>query len=314
MAELKRAFSFTLRPRPPYDFALTARKPAGWPLFTPLEVYQKGTLWTAIHIKEVLVGLKLKSKGTVDAPAVSIEVFQPGKAAIDRHSVKEAVGFRLGVDQDLGPFYRMARRDPILKHTIGDLYGLHDTDPDSLFSEATLAILLQMAPLKRSMEMMDCVILSFGDIAIFNGKKIHAWPTPKQIGGLTVRDLEKCRLGYRAKRLLQLAKVLKESPFTIEELKRSQHDERKKRLLELPGIGDYSADIISGGFPIDAWSADVFGRLFYGHEPEEGREAIAGIKAEGLRRWGDHAWLAFLYVVQDLEGLSKKLKTPLRLQ
>lgn len=36
--------------------------------------------------------------------------------------------------------------------------------------------------------------------------------------------------------------------------------------------------------------------------------------AGGLRRWGGHAWSVFLYVVQDLENLSKKLKTPLRLQ
>jgi 3-methyladenine DNA glycosylase/8-oxoguanine DNA glycosylase len=272
-------------------------------------------LWTALHIKEALIGLKLGSKGTVVAPVIRIEVFHPEEtSAIDKAAVKEALSLRLGIHQDLGPFYKMAKKDHILRHTIDDLYGLHDTDPDSLFSEGTLAILLQMAPLKRSMEMMDCVIRSFGDVAVFDGKRIYSWPTPQKIAGLSVTDLQNCKLGYRAKRLLQLAKAMKDSPLTIEELKKLKPEDRKERLLELPGIGDYSADIMSGGFPIDAWSVDVFSRLFYGQEPEDGRNAIAGIKAEGLRRWGEHAWLAFLYVVQDLEKLSKKLKTPLRLQ
>ena len=102
----------------------------------------------------------------------------------------------------------------------------------------------------------------------------------------------------------------------MRKLGRLTPEEAKKRLLELPGIGDYSADILNShrDFPIDAWSADVFGKLFYGKESEEGRNAIDGIKAEGIRRWGRYSWMAFLYVVQDLEGLSRKIGTSLRLQ
>jgi len=86
--------------------------------------------------------------------------------------------------------------------------------------------------------------------------------------------------------------------------------------MELPGIGDYSADIINphGGFPIDVWSADVFGKLFYGNEPVDGRGSIVRIKREGVKRWGQWAWMAFLYVVQDLENLSRRLGTQLRLE
>jgi 3-methyladenine DNA glycosylase/8-oxoguanine DNA glycosylase len=86
--------------------------------------------------------------------------------------------------------------------------------------------------------------------------------------------------------------------------------------MELPGIGDYSADIINrpGGFPIDLWSAAAFGKLFYGKEPENSREAVEAVKREGIRRWGQWSWMAFFYVVQDLEGLSRKLNITLRLE
>ncbi|HMK50090.1 MAG TPA: hypothetical protein VK435_08555 [Thermodesulfovibrionales bacterium] len=46
---------------------------------------------------------------------------------------------------------------------------------------------------------------------------------------------------------------------------------------------------------------------------ESGRSVIADVKAAGLKRWGEHSWMAFLYVVHNLERLSNKLGLDLRL-
>ncbi len=222
------------------------------------------------------------------------------------------------MNDDLTPFYTLARHDPILKHVIGDLYGMHDTYSSSLFARATLAILLQMTSIKRSDQMMTCVITRYGQTAEFNGKRIRIWPTHKRISKLTPNQLAKtCRLGYRAKLLVKLARVMtKNGGPTLTELKAVAHEDAKRRLMDLPGIGDYSADMINrpGGFPIDVWSATVFGKLFYGKEPENSREAVEMVKKEGIRRWGEWSWMAFFYVVQDLENLSRKLNTTLRLE
>jgi DNA-3-methyladenine glycosylase II len=266
----------------------------------------------------MLVGLKLSSKSSTQQPLLKIKVFlKDVPTSEEKEAIKHMLSSKLSVHEDLEEFYRMARKDPILKHTVNDLYGMHDTDSPTLFAEATLAILLQMAPLKRSEEMMECVIKNFGETAVFDGKHIPAWPTPEKVAGLSIAELNSCRLGYRAKHIQKLAWVLKTQNFpTIEELKSLSPEEAKRRLLELPGIGDYSSDIINphGGFPIDVWSADVFGKLFYGKEPEDSRAEIGKIKAEGIRRWGQYAWMAFLYVVHDLKRLSKKLGLSLRLQ
>ena len=102
----------------------------------------------------------------------------------------------------------------------------------------------------------------------------------------------------------------------MREILRMPSDEAKEKLVELPGIGDYAADIINphGGFPIDAWSVDVFGLLFFGKQPEDKREAIDRVKEEGIRRWGKWSWMAFFYVAQDLQNLSKQLGVQLRLE
>jgi len=312
-------FSYQVKPVSPYSFRLTLKKRAGWSVFTPFEIFEKETLWSALHVNEQLVGIKVESFGTTDRPLLRVGVFtrRPATSAT-RNSLRESLNDLLGVNDDLTPFYALARNDPILKHVIGDLYGMHDTFSSSLFAKATLAILLQMTSIKRSNQMMNCVITKYGQLAEFDGRRIRIWPTHKRINKLTPNQLAKtCKVGYRARLLVQLARVMtKNRGPTLAELRRLTPEEAKRQLMELPGIGDYSADIINspGGFPIDVWSATVFGKLFNGKEPENSREAVETVRKEGIRRWGRWSWMAFFYVVQDLENLSRELNITLRLE
>jgi len=317
--KLRHRFSYEVKPISPYSFRLTVKKPAGWSLFTPFEIYENETLWTALRLNEELAGAKLQSLGQTRRPLIGVDVFtkRPTPGAV-RGIIKEGLNDLLGVYDDLTPFYAFARKDPILKHVIEDLYGMHDTLSDSLFARATLAILLQMTGIKRSNQMMNCVITRYGQVAEFEQKRIRVWPTPKRISKLTPGQLARtCNVGYRAKSLVKLARMMTENRGpTYADLNRLSKEQAKRELMELPGIGDYSADIINrpGGFPIDVWSAAVFGKLFYGKEPTSGREAIEMVKREGIRRWGRWCWMAFFYIVQDLENLSTKLNITLRLE
>lgn len=318
MARLDNRIEFVTVPRAPFSFHLTVRNPAGWALFTPFEIFEDGTLWTATHLKGHLCGIRLESAGSVDEPAIRIAVFTEGdESVLGREEIEGLLRRKLGADQDLAGFYSMAAEDGILRHTLDDLYGLHDTFPLDIFPEATLAILLQMAPLKRSNEMMASFITTYGDLAEFDGRRVRAWPTPQRISGIGADELSsRCKVGYRAKSIVKLAvKLASESFPSTEELAAMEPKEARKRLLQLPGIGDYSADIISphGGFPIDVWSAEVFSMLFFGTRPENNRQAVETVKKEGIERWGKWSWMAFFYVVQDLPGLSRKLGLDLRL-
>lgn len=316
---LPHRFSYQVKPVSPYSFRLTVRKPAGWSLFTPFETYENEILWTALHLNDELAGVKLRSLGDTHRPLLKVDVFTRRHApATVREMTMERLNDLLGVNDDLTRFYTFARNDPILKHVIGDLCGMHDTFSSSLFARATLAILLQMTSIKRSNQMMNSVIIKYGQTAEFDGKRIRVWPTHTRISRLKPVQLAKtCKVGYRAKLLVKLARAItKNRGPTLSDLKSLPREEAKRVLMELPGIGGYSSDIINraGGFPIDVWSATVFGKLFYGKEPENSREAVDMVKTEGIRRWGEWSWMAFFYVVQDLENLSRKLNITLRLE
>ena len=312
------SFTSEIIPIPPYSFELTVRKPAGWALFTPSEIFSDGTLWTATHIDDRLVGIKLRSKGTVEQPRVMAEIFLEKKPNPDQlRSINRSVIRSIGADEDLSEFYSLAEEDGILKHVVVDLRGMHNTMASTIFPDAVLAITLQMTTLARSNQMMDCLQRTYGDVAEFDGKTVYTWPRPSSLTDLTPEVLAKaCNMGYRAKHMVKLAKKIESDGFpSVEELEKLTPREAKKLLLELPGIGDYSADIINphGGFPIDVWSADVFGLLFFGKEPVDKDREIQLIKNEGIRRWGRWSWMAFYYVVQDLPNLSARLGLKLRL-
>ena len=319
MVKLNHSETFEIKPIPPYNFNLTIRKPAGWPLFTPLEVYDKNILWTTAVLNNTLIGIKLISKGATENPCVKAKIFlenKPTKESIEE--TKNTLIHTIGADDDLHQFYSLAKKDPILKYVVSDLFGMHSTSSgDTVFPDAILAILLQMAPLKRSNEMMNCVITEYGEKAEFEGNTIYVWPQPAKLANLKPEVFAKvCKIGYRAKRLVKLAEILVKNDFPkLQELEKLSPEEAKKTLMELPGIGDYSADIINphGGFPIDVWSAEVFSKLFFGKEPVNNRQAVEEVKKEGILRWGKWSWMAFFYIVQDLENLSKKLNTKLRL-
>jgi 3-methyladenine DNA glycosylase/8-oxoguanine DNA glycosylase len=83
--------------------------------------------------------------------------------------------------------------------------------------------------------------------------------------------------------------------------------------MELRGIGEYSADIISPhpGFALDVWSAKIFHKLLFREEPKDPRTAIPGLKRIAEERWGKWRGYAFIYVLNDLDNLSKKFNLKL---
>ena len=316
--ELAHRHRFAITPTAPFDFKLTVKKPAEWSLFNAGEIYEDDTLWTATRLQGMLLGLKLRSVGTVEKPHINVTVSTADPLPDrDLDGLENALVTLIGADQDLNEFYDMARKDDILRHTVEDLYGMHDTQTAYLFNSVVLSICLQMAKLDRSMKMMASINRFYGTRVSFDQREILVEPSAERIAKLKPEVFaKKCNLGYRARYLVGAAKMVAKGFPETQQILSMPPEEAKEKLMELPGVGDYAADIINphGGFPIDAWSVDVFGRLFFGREPDNAREAIEAVKKEGLRRWGEFAWMAFFYVAQDLGNLSKRLGVQLRAQ
>jgi 3-methyladenine DNA glycosylase/8-oxoguanine DNA glycosylase len=308
--DLKNSFSFGLEPVPPYSFKLTLRKPAGWYWSTPQENCEKATCWSATRWNGELLGIKLESLGNVQKPNIRCTVYSHAKLdESQKQPITSMLSRALKVEEDLKAFYELSRKDPILQGVIKDLYGMHTIGWPELFPALILAVSLQMAPMKRSNQMMDLLIENFGEDETFDGRTIRYWPSDHTIADTAVEELmSKAKLGYRAKNLKAIATSLTQRFPTMDELYAMNAEDAKKQLLSLRGIGVYSAELVMPrmGFPLDVWSAKIFSALFHGKIPSNPREAIPALKEEAEKRWGDWRGYAFVYILNDLPKLSKQ--------
>jgi DNA-3-methyladenine glycosylase II len=311
MFVLKESFSMELRPVAPFNFKLSVHKPAGWWWSTPNEFFQDETLWTAARLGGDLLGLKLHSVGTLLKPKLSCAIYSKNSLSDkEKGLITETLNRALKINEDLRDFYNMAEKDEILREVVHDLYGFRTTAWPELFPALILVLTLQMAPWKRSSEMMDLLIRNYGDDVNFDGKTVRYWPSPEKIAALTVEELRsKAKLGYRAQNLSSIAKELNEGFPSMEDLHMMDPEEAKKKLMTLRGIGEYSAELISPrpGFPLDVWSAKIFNILFFKKETDSPRGSIPALKKTAEKRWGKWRGHVFAYILNDLPKISERM-------
>ncbi len=303
---------FKIIPIQPYNFLLTVKKPAGWHWFTPFETWENGSISTGfwfrqISGKKIPLGIRVRQA----AKALVIEAYsQKTLSSRDLAKLRDTMALRLGAKEDLRPLYAVMRKHPVLKHIAKRLYGMHDAWGSDTFPSLTLAVLLQMAPIKRSQEMWDCVIKKYGDTVKFNGRKILLWPTEEVIAGTSESELRKCKLGYRAKNLSRLARQLLKGFPSVEELAAMPPEVSREKLTELYGIGEYSADFADPhpGFALDVWSVKIFHRLIFGKPApiDDPRSAIKKTAHAAEKLWGKWRGYILTYVLNDLPNLEKQ--------
>jgi len=302
---LRHAGAFTLTIPEPFDFTLTVAKPAGWPWSTPKEVFENNTLWTGVRIRDIPVGLVMNAKKNhVSVRAYTVSPLEKE----ERDDLRDMIGAGLGADEDLTGFYRFAQDDPVLKKVTADLAGMRIGLLDDVFGGVILAILLQMAPIGRSEQMMDKVLEHFGTTVSFDGKEVILWPRAEEIAALDPAILRKeAVLGYRAERLVKAAQYSAAHPISLRQLATIPEDEAMKVLTAIPGIGRYSAAILFGQStpPIDAWSVVIMSELYEGKTPENSRSEIERVQQALSERWGTWSWLAFAYILNDIPTLAE---------
>jgi len=306
--------SFEMEALPPYAFEPTVHKPLGYHWLTPGEVYLNGTIWTAMELTSgEPVGLRLKSVGTVDHPRILGAIFSDEKlGGEEERKLLESVTRCLELKTEISDFYLMAEHDPILRQVKDDLYGMRCGQHQRLFHNIVRAITMQWASLERTKQMSRLLFQAYGRRISFDGHTISAWFTPTQIAQANLEDLrEKCRLGFRAKYLKSIADLIRKRNFpSLERLEEMPAEDAKRELMKLKGIGEYSAEIAlphADRFPIDVWSVKVFWSLFFPHRAMSPlKMAMKDVRTHAVERWKKWRGYAFIYVINDLDNLSKR--------
>lgn len=173
----------------------------------------------------------------------------------------------LGADTDWNDLIDQLpwRSDPHLKKAIDAFPGLRILHQP--MEEALLGFLCSAT--KQIVQIKQMIALLARNLGREIAPGFWRLPTFTEIAHRDLSVLKTCLLGFRAKYILGTAQFLAKHPGWLEETEALPYPKAKKRLMELPGVGEKIADCVllfgAGkleAFPVDTWIAQTLSRRY----------------------------------------------------
>jgi len=112
----------------------------------------------------------------------------------------------------------------------------------------------------------------FGKKITLDEHDFYTFPKPKDFAQADLEEIKKCKLGFRAERVLEVSRMMEEKEFNLEALRKMGYEEAKGRLMSLPGVGHKVADCVLlfslgklEAFPVDIWMKRIILKLYPNH-------------------------------------------------
>lgn len=234
--------TFRLRPKPPFDFDAAVRFLTSLPATAGEQFSCAGQLVKAFREDGLTAVVRLVGAGTVEQPELAGDVLAErpiSNRALDR--ITDRVGFWLGADDDLTDFYK--RADDAFAELVDRMHGYHQVKFPSPVEILVWAILVQRTPLATARAMKAGLLAQFGGDLRLPGIDATAFPDLEQLRSLSRRRLEQAT-GSPAKAARLEAAVEAFAQADEEFLRTGDYAEVKRFLLDIPGIGPWSASFV----------------------------------------------------------------------
>ena len=296
-----------VRPIPPFRLDLTVwalrRRPRNaidrWDGTTYRRVVLLGNTPTEIAIRQA---------GPIVAPTLIVTATPTPRAPLDRRCVRRLVGRLLGLGIDLTDWYRIASADARLGPLVATFKGMKPPRFPSVFEAVVNAIACQQLSLEVGLELLNRLAVLCG-ARLGTGTDVrYAFPTARDVAQVSP---EKCRaLGFsrqKAHALVSLARAITRDDLDLESL--AQLDDVvtiRKRLLELHGIGRWSAEyvLLRGLGRLEVFPGDDVGaqKALARWLRRSQRPDYSGV-SRAVEQWAPFAGLVYFHLL--LHGLSR---------
>jgi N-glycosylase/DNA lyase len=139
-------------------------------------------------------------------------------------------------------------------------------DPFQCFISFIVSSNSNIQKIKSSLEKIS---IKFGKKIQFDNKEFYVFPEPKKIANATIHEIQNCGVGYRAKFIIDAAKMVELKQIDFVHLKKSNYQDAKEIILTVPGIGNKVADCILlfsldklEAFPLDRWMIRILEKYY----------------------------------------------------
>jgi DNA-3-methyladenine glycosylase II len=295
---------FTLTPVPPYSLNLTALRFARFK-DEIVDRVRPDSYQRLLVVDGQLALATVTDASTTAQPLLHVELAGPRTTALERPEFVAQLRHILCTDLDLKPFYRQARTDDLLAPIVRRFRGLKLSASPTMFEALVIAVLSQQVNLTVAYSIKRALVETFGQRWCSSGATYYAFPGPERFAGETEHSLQRFRLSRaKASTLVRLGQAFMSGEFSQEGLAALADEEVVARLIQLKGIGRWTAEIalLRGLAPTDAFPAGDLGVVKYIAQgllgkAEKAREADMRTFAE---RWRPYRGLALIYCYAEL--------------
>ncbi|WP_017813272.1 DNA-3-methyladenine glycosylase family protein [Paenibacillus shenyangensis] len=225
-----------------------------------LYTLQDGSIYKAIAVNQQATVVRISAHENTHIRIQFID--EPDwKAADLRAGVARYVYDWFDLGTDLGPFYAMAKSDPLLKEAVVSFYGLRNMGIPDLYEAICWGILGQQINLGFAYTLKRRFVEHFGQALVREGQTYWLFPTAEQIAGLTVEQLSAAGITTvkKCEYLIDTARRIAEGTLSKEQLLQATDvKQAEKMLVQIRGIGPWTAHYVlmrclrmPSAFPID---------------------------------------------------------------
>lgn len=276
MIALRPAAALDLVPTAPFDFDSTFHKPDHFT--TGDSHWEPGVRWQTWGWQGVPLGLKFSRAGTVDQPAVHVDIYHTGSLdGAFLESLAAEIRYRYNLDLDLTGFYGAFADDPVLGPVLDRWRGMRPGHPSSLYEYLIIGIVLQNATIRRSIQMFAALLEHYGTLLDFDGKPLWCFWNPGDLAAVPEDELRALKVGYRAKSIKRLDDQFAQGLIDEFALRGQDLATQRRDLLRLYGVGPATVwyllfDVFHHWDFFDhvsPWEQKIYSRLFFDRDPED---------------------------------------------
>ena len=216
--------------------------------FRPMEGEQRiddAMITKALMIGEQTVAFTVRNEGTTEIPRITYELYSNGKINNSlNQSAAERISFFLSLGEDIKPFYEISKNsDQKFYPIVQSLWGFHHVKFPSILEAAAWAILAQRELISVAKKMKKALVERFGSSLKIAGEKYWAFPDYSRLRDVGIDELYSV---IRNRRKSEYLNGLFREYESIDEgfLRTAQFDEAKKALMQIKGIGEWSATFV----------------------------------------------------------------------
>jgi DNA-3-methyladenine glycosylase II len=241
-----------IRPLPPFNFTLTLRFILSPPavrdgrIFAPLtDYFNDGEYRRVIRIGGQPVLCGVSDEGSGSRPALRVRILVGPDDAATRRALRLEVIRQFAAGLDPAPFYRLARKDPVLRRLVAHFRGLRIAQALSVYETIISAILEQQVNLTFAHQVKKALIEKHGETVEFEGRRYNAFPKPESLAALTPAEFRKLQIsGPKARYIIGISHAIACGKFKPEELRSLPSAAARSCLLKHKGIGPWTAEYV----------------------------------------------------------------------